>query len=192
MGFWGLPIRLDVRPTDPLNTDKSTIDTIHQMIALAKVSAKTPLINSVVNNCIQSLPKNYSNRDLARAIWWFVKKTVIFVPDEEILASQLGYEKDPYQELLIPPETLLGMPTPMGDCDDHSLLVASLLLCAHLPCWFVAIAVDEEEPFRFSHVYVRVYLPDEGQSMAMDCSHGGVPGWETQRTIYRRMEWLVV
>jgi transglutaminase-like putative cysteine protease len=191
VGFWGLPIRLDVRPTDPQNTDTSTVDTIHQMIALAKASANTPVVNSVVNSCIQSLPKTYSNRDLARAIWWWVKRKVTFVTDEEILARHLGYEKDPFQELLIPPVTLLSMPTPMGDCDDFSLLVASLLTCAHIPCWYVAIAVDEDEPSRFSHVFVVCYLSDEDQRMTMDCSHGTVPGWETKRYVYRRMEWQV-
>ena len=191
MSFWGTPIRLDVRPTDPMNTDTSTIDTIHQMIALAKSSANTPVINSVVNSLLVTLPHNYTNRDIARAIWWWVKSHVTFVTDEEILASQLGYEKDPHQELLIAPETLLAMPTPAGDCDDFSTLVASLLLCAQIPCSFVTIAVDEVEPNRFSHVYTKCYLADEGQFMIMDVSHGSIPGWETQRHIFRRMEWSV-
>ena len=190
-GFWGLPIRLDVRPTDPLNSDISTVDAIHQMIAIAKSSATTPLINSVVDTCLRSLSNNPSKRELARAIWWFVKQHITFCQDEEILAKVLGYEKDPNQELLIPPVTLLNMPTPMGDCDDYSMLVASLLVCAKIPCWFVTIAVDDMEPWRFSHVYVKCWLDDEGKFMVMDCSHGIVPGWETSRQQFRRMEWLV-
>jgi hypothetical protein len=191
VGIWGIPIRLDVRPTDPLNTDTSTVDTIHQMIALARVSAFDPLVCSVVDSLLVKLPSHPTNRDLARAIWWWVKNHVTFVEDEVILARELGYEKDPYQELLIPPATLLRMPRSMGDCDDFSLLVASLLLCAKLPVWFVTVAVDEKEPQRFSHVYVRVGLPDENDTMIMDVSHGVVPGWETERRKFRRVEWLV-
>ena len=144
----------------------------------------------MVDDCLSTLPVKFTKRDLARAIWWWVKGHVTFCQDEEIVANELGY-KDPNQELLIPPITLLQMPTPMGDCDDFSLLTASLLKCAHIPCWYVAIAVDEMEPDRFSHVYIRAYLDDEEQMMAMDVSHGRVPGWETQRKIYRKMEWMI-
>jgi transglutaminase-like putative cysteine protease len=189
-GFFGRHVQLDVRATDPFNSDTSTVDTIRQMIALANVSAKEPLVASVVDSCLVSLSSHPSKRDLARAIWWWVKNHVTFREDEEIVAKELGYT-DPNQELLIPPITLLQMPEPMGDCDDFSLLTASLLKCAHVPCWFVAIAVDEGEPQRFSHVYVRCYLDDEGSYMAMDTSHGMVPGWETSRKVFRRIEWAV-
>jgi transglutaminase-like putative cysteine protease len=161
------------------------------MIALARSSASTPLISSIINSLLVSLPSHPSKRDLARAIWWWVKKHVTFCNDEEILANELGYEKDPMQELLIPPATLLAMPKPMGDCDDFSILTASLLKCAQIPCWFVSIAVDEETPERFSHVFVKCYLEDERQFMTMDVSHGGIPGWETQREVYRRAEWFI-
>ncbi len=191
MNFWGQVISLDVRPTDPMNTDVSTVDTIGQMIRIAKSSSQNIYLHSVVNNLIATLPKQHSTRDLARSIWWWVKKNVKFVEDEEILARELGYAYDPNQELLIPPEVLMTMPEPQGDCDDFSMLVATLLMIASIPCWFVTIAVDGEQPWRFSHVFVVAYLPDEGMKMTMDVSHGAVPGWETQRQVYRRMEWLV-
>ena len=189
-GFFGQPIQLGVRTTDPLNSDTSTVDTIHQMIALANVSARDSLVASVVDSCLVSLHSHPSKRDIARAIWWWVKNHVTFREDEDIVAKELGYT-DPNQELLIPPITLLQMPQPMGDCDDFSLLTASLLKCAHIPCWFVAVAVDEREPDRFSHVYVRCWLDDERQFMAMDVSHGGVPGWETQRQKFRKAEFTI-
>ena len=189
-GFFGQPIGLDIQVTDPFNSDTSTVDTVRQMITLANVSAKDPVVASVVDSCLVNLRSHPSKRDIARAIWWWVKNHVTFRDDEEIVAKELGYT-DPNQELLIPPATLLHMPQPSGDCDDFSLLTASLLKCAHIPCWFVTIAVDEMEPQRFSHVYVRCYLDDEGSYMAMDTSHGGVPGWETSRQVFRRLEWKV-
>lgn len=189
-GFFGQPIQLGVRATDPLNSDTSTVDTIHQMIALANVSAKEPLVASVVDSCLVSLSSHPNKRDIARAIWWWVKNHVTFREDEEIVAKELGYT-DPNQELLIPPITLLQMPQPMGDCDDHSLLIASLLKCAHIPCVYIAVAVDESDPNRFSHVYVKAWLDDERVWMVMDASHGTIPGWETTRQKFRVAEWIV-
>ena len=60
MGFWGVPISLDIRATDPIDTDRSTIDTIQQMIVLARVSVSSPAVNHVVEVLKQSLPKYYS------------------------------------------------------------------------------------------------------------------------------------
>lgn len=192
MGFWGSPIQLDVRPTNPMDTDVSTVDTLQQMKALAIESAPSPLIASVLNTCLVSTAKrNPSNREIARAIWWWVKNHVRFERDEVILARELGYEKDPNQELLIVPTTLIMMPTPMGDCDDFAMLTGALCLCAHIPYWYVAIAEDENEPNRFSHVYGKCYLPDEQRFMNMDVSFGTTPGWETSRTQYRRAECFV-
>ncbi len=192
MQFWGQPITLDVRPTDPMDTDVSTVQTLEQMKSLAIESANDPLIASVVNSCLVNTAKrNPSNREIARAIWWWVKNHVTFCRDEEILARELGYAKDPNQELLISPPTLIMMPTPMGDCDDYSMLTGALCLCAHIPYWYVAIAEDETSPDRFSHVYGKCYLVDENKYMNMDVSFGSVPGWETNRTQFRRVECFV-
>ncbi len=190
MSYWGRDVRLEVVAANPIDTDASTIQTIQRMIPIARYSAGTAVIGNAVNDCLASLPRQHSMKDLARAIWWWVKKHVTYVEDETILATKMGYE-DPNQELLISPEVLLHMPTPMGDCDDFSMVVASLLVCAQIPCAFVTIAVDELQPNRFSHVYVKCQLPDTGEVMIMDCSHGSYPGWETDREIYRRAEWLV-
>lgn len=192
MGFWGQPITLDVRQTDPMDTDVSTVQTLEQMKSLAIESATSPLIAHVVNTClINTAKKNPTNREIARAIWWWVKSHVQFERDENILARELGYEKDPNQELLIMPTTLIMMPQPMGDCDDFSMLTGALCVCAGIPYWYVAIAEDEREPERFSHVYGKCYLVSERQFMNMDVSFGTVPGWETNRTQFRRLECFV-
>ena len=117
----------------------------------------------------------------------------MFVEDETILANELGYSVDPNQELLIAPETLLSMPIPQGDCDDFSTLIATLLLAFNLPAWFVTVAIDNVQPWRFSHVYVRTYLSDTREEMVMDCSHGRFAGDEPAKKyqIFRKVEWLV-
>ena len=175
-------------PTNPVDTDISTVDTIHQMIAIAKISSHSLLIASVIDSLLRTLPRHLSNTDLARAIFWWIKNHVRFESDEAILASQLGY-KDPNQELLIPADTLLSMPIPMGDCDDFSMLGASFMLACHIPVWFVAVAVDPNEPNRFSHVYCKILV--DNIVVPFDSSHGPTFGWETRKDVFRRMEWEV-
>lgn len=190
MGFWGIPVHIQSQASNPQDTDVSTAQTIHQMIALAKSSSTSPQIASIVNQCIASA-NSKSHRDLVRAIFWWIKSHIQFVEDETIMAGVLGVDPAHLdQELLIEPWVLVSMPQPMGDCDDFSTLLAACLVAAHLPCWFVTIACDPELPFKFGHVYVKVYLPDEGVTQYLDCSHGPIPGWE-QDKYFRKAEWRI-
>lgn len=68
--------------------------------------------------------------------------------------DQIRYVKDPEgAEMLHPPEWVLVQGA--GDCDDKSILLASLLLSiGHTPR-FIAVAF---EPDVFSHVWVQDYL----------------------------------
>lgn len=188
MGFFGLqPSVTDVIPVDPRNNDASTFETIGKMIALAKDAAFRPNINHVVHSLLCNLHRP-TQTDLARAIWYWVHSHIKFKEDEDTLVHEMGWS-DPFQELLISPEILVQMPIPEGDCDDFSMLVASLCIAARVPCWFVAVAVDSHEPDRWSHVYVRCFV--DGKFLCMDASHGTFPGWETDRKKFRKMEWKV-
>ena len=189
MGFWGLPIQIETRPTDPMNTDVSVEDTIRVMISLARYCSNSPEVTHVVNACLLKLRTSKpTKKDLAREIYWWIKNHVKFRRDEDINTQELGY-RDPNQELLITPMVLLNMPQPMGDCDDFSLLLTSCLVCAHIDCGFVTVAVDEMEPMRFSHVYC--YAIVESGKIYLDASHGSFPGWETDRVKFRKVEWQV-
>jgi transglutaminase-like putative cysteine protease len=124
---------------------------------------------------------------LIRAIFWYVKRKIRFRLDEDIVYNELG-EQDWNQELLIDPGLMLSMPNPEGDCDDFSLLCASMLCAAHIKCTYVTIAADPEMPQRFSHIYVAAYV--KSCRVPMDCSHGNLLGWETGK-VYRKVEWDV-
>jgi transglutaminase-like putative cysteine protease len=190
MGFWGIPVSISSVATNPVDTDVSTVDTIHKMIAIARTSSSDSSVVHEVNTLLSNLHSNPSKREIARAIYLWIKSHVKFEEDEKILASQLGYE-DVHQELLISPPVLLSMPKRMGDCDDFSMLAASMLLAAQIPCGFVTIAVDKNEPNRFSHVFVKCYLTDEGNAVNFDCSHGTHLGWMYKGPIYRYLEWKI-
>lgn len=188
MSYWGSPVTLAVTPTSPTDNQLSTITTIHAMITLARDSARYPQINSIVSSLVKSLPRHSSMRSLVEKVFWWVRNHITFREDEDILIKELGYQ-DPYQELLISPIALLSMPHPEGDCDDFSMLLASLLIAARVPVWYVAIAVDESQPDRWSHIYNKVFLQDEGVYLPLDASYGTYPGWETSRKVFKKMEW---
>ena len=189
--YWGVPITVSVQPTNPINTDVSTADTIAKMRSIVHDSINLPVIQSVVNTCLYaSGTSTPSSREIARCIFWWIKSHVTFVSDEQVLADYFGYQ-DPAQELLITPQVLLSMPTPMGDCDDFSMLAASLLLAAQIPTSFITIAVDRNEPNRFSHVYLMAYLCDEDRWIPFDCSHGSQLGWQYSGEIYRQEIWSI-
>lgn len=187
--FWGAPLIYQAVPTNPVDTDVSTVDTIQQMRFLSHEAQHSSRVIEVINHyIIKSV--NPSKREIARRIFWWVKGHVTFVEDETLLAQQLGYQ-DVAQELLIAPDRMLQMPVPMGDCDDFAMLTAALVLACGMAAKFTALAVDQVEPFRFSHVYASAYLCDEGKWVAMDTSHGPQLGWEYHGQIFRKAEWIV-
>lgn len=193
--IWKQDFHISHTPANPFNTDISTYQTIQLMIRLAKVSAHSPLVHSAILTATQGIsPSNLPTRALARAIFYWVNGNVQFVEDETLLYKGLGIDRVD-KELLISPEIMLGMPVPMGDCDDFSLLTASMLLAAGIPCSYLTIAADEKAPEKFSHVYVKAYLVDEmvegkARELVLDCSHGSYPGWEYQGAL-RKQEWFI-
>lgn len=86
--------------------------------------------------------------------------------------------------------------SPEEDCDGFSTYVAGLLAALDIPCSFVTVGADPEEPNRYSHVYVAAY-PKQGQSkyagerVVLDCSHGAYAGWECPNRYGKFREWPV-
>lgn len=183
-------------PTNPYNSDISTSDTIARMIQLSTSASHSPAIEGLLISWQPSLSKMNGQMDVVRFVYGWVKRTITFTEDETLVKANLGFTDDILNtpegamDLLIAPEVLLGMPQPMGDCDDYSMLLASLLMGLRFQTWFVTIAADESDPQRFSHVYVKTYIPDEGREVYLDASHGMYPGWESKKQ-FRKAEWFV-
>jgi hypothetical protein len=126
-------------------------------------------------------------RTISNKIFEYVRSSVTFVQDEDVLTQEFGVRPD--NELLIEPAVLLSMDKPRGDCDDFSMLTASLLLVVGLPAYFVTVKADHRQPDRWSHVYVGTVLED-GTEYPLDCSHGPFAGWETNQAI-NKQRWPV-
>lgn len=191
--MWTIPVSITETRTTPNDNHQSTIDTLRVMQSLARDAATSPAITRVVDSLIDKLRSNNPSKlELARLIYYWVKDRVRFKEDEQT-ALEIGYSHQWMRhrfgiDLLIHPVALLSMRSPMGDCDDFSMLIAALLVAANIPCVFEVIAANEREPLDWSHVYVLANV--NGGWLPMDASHGTVLGWET-RTRFREMEWSI-
>lgn len=132
--------------------------------------------------------------DELEAVHGYTRGLMQFVSDEATVAPlQAGYSL-PIVEALIRPVDQLAAPRPMGDCDDFTMLAASLLCALDVPVAFCTVAADGGAPDIYSHVYAVAYPTRgkfAGQRVALDCSHGDYPGWETGNRFGKRREWPV-
>lgn len=192
--IWGGPIAVRATGTNPLRSDVSTADTIAILRKLVRQYQSHPWVVASTQEALVEHWPAASHRDMACAIFHWVRRKVRFVEDEQLMYEQLGV---PYQhldkELLIVPPTLLAMPQPMGDCDDFSLLLACQLACAGLEPFFVTVAADPHDPRKFSHIYVCARLADESSYLALDAGNrlaAVEPGWELPR-VTRKAIWAI-
>jgi transglutaminase-like putative cysteine protease len=187
--------------TNPHDNFTSTADTIDQMIVLVQENVNSPYIQSALQSIKGNLGRQTrpgvtpTTLDLARAIWWYVKSKIRFVTDEETLIRVLQLYPDynslgTGKELLLSPSFVLQMKDPIGDCDDFSMLIATLLIAAGVQgVYFCTVAGDRNDPDAFTHVYVNVELYN-GTMFPLDASHGNYPGWET-KSIFKGANWSV-
>ena len=172
--------------TNPFNNQISTTDTIQQMNRIVKQSLESPVVITATMNACDGLALE-DERQIAEAIWYWIKRHVKFATDETLMA-QMGIPiENPTKELLISPATILTMPEPMGDCDCFSMLAKTMLMQAGLRVSFVTVKAEREDPRIWSHIYCKVYFSN-GTSMPFDASHGEWPGWET-KNYWEKREW---
>lgn len=174
---------IHVRRTDPHDNARSTSDTLAIMRDVVAEHTWSPYVARAVTGAIFTL-QPWELRDecrVIRAVWYWVKGRVTFVDDESVVSELFGIPLEQVQqELLITPDRLLTMQRPRGDCDDFSMLTASMLGALGIPSEIVAIKADTWRPDHYSHVFVRAVL-ENGQRYSMDVSHGAYPGWESDR-----------
>lgn len=192
-GIWGRPVAVLSHRTNRYDSDVSTAATIADMRRLARMYSHDPSVVAAVNSALARTGV-VAHRDIAHAIFYWVRQNIRFVEDETLLYQQLGVSvEDLDKELLIVPPVLLAMPVPMGDCDDFSVLLASMLMSAGLRPYFVTVAADSMEPQKFSHVYVCAELADEGTHLCLDAGNRfpAVPaGWESEN-VSRKAVWSI-
>jgi len=151
-----------------------TAQTIERMAELAGAASTTSAVRQMA---LQAAAGFSSQASQAGGIWKWIRARVHFQTDEQ---TARPIAADPENtEVLIPPEHLLRMARPAGDCDDFSMLAAAMLMSLGIPSSFRTVAADPSSD-RYSHVYVVAHTA-EGR-LPLDCSHGPFPGWEVRAT----------
>jgi hypothetical protein len=129
------------------------------------------------------------NRDpqaMCWAMYWLVKHAILFARDEPRLFS-VG-EPDGL-DMLIAPALLVRMSQPKEDCDGFTMLLCALLSYLGVRSVIVTVAADPSDPTRWSHVFPMAVMPS-GSVVALDASHGHMPGWMVPREhIFRWQAW---
>lgn len=189
----GGPLRYSIQqlPNDP---DGQVAHTIRQMIDYAITDSRSFLIQQDARLALQ-----LGNGDPVSGVFRLVKSRMKFQQDHDTAMQVTGLPVDPEDvvEVLIRPVDTSQFYRQLGqaieDCDGFQMYGASLLLALGIPVAFVTISAEDEDPSRFSHVYLAAYPKHSDGSVervAIDCSHGPYPGWEGSN-LGRMREWPV-
>jgi hypothetical protein len=155
------------------DTDSVTSQTVALMCRYINEAADT---DPAIQHAAQWAANHYAQgssdpKMLAWAAFWFVKHNVKFVVDESPL-FRLGEVGQ--QDLLISPSVLIRMQHPQEDCDGFTMLLCAILRALGVPYAIVTVAVDGQDPQRWSHVFGMALTP---VPLPLDASHGSGPGW---------------
>jgi transglutaminase-like putative cysteine protease len=156
------PMRLGSVSSGPAGTAQ----TLKVMVKLAREGAKDPGVIQVASNLVRNVDQ-YDRAGEIRALHGFVRDSI-------------RYTNDPVDmELVRTPRAILEMG--VGDCDDKSILLASLLRCIGRPSRYVAICLSG--PSGYSHVYVET--PMGKRWICLETIRPVEAGWEPQGVIRR-------
>jgi hypothetical protein len=174
------PVRVSEFNRPMLTDDVETAQTVAMMDELSEKDAAHRSVIEATHKALADagLTMECAPRDKAAAIYWFLKRTIRYVPTPG--TSPL------VDQTLIPPASLLAMPDPEGDCPQFSMLAAAMFRVCCMESFFKTIAADPAYPATYSHIYNVVKIgPDE--FMPFDSSNGPAPGAEYARPLKRRI-----
>lgn len=128
---------------------KGNIDTVKIMSKIARDRAENPIVRTLALEIIKNIPSHHHAEE-ALAIGQFVRDNVRYVRDPDGV------------ELLTDPLTLIDQIKhgyAQGDCDDMSLLIASLLIATGHQPFFRCVRYQSLNG-HYNHIYVVVYERD--------------------------------
>jgi hypothetical protein len=163
-----------------MSDDVETAQTIAMMDELADRDAPTRTVIEATQQALTEggIDQTASAIAKAQAIFWYLKRRIryVHVPGTSPLVDQT----------LIPPQTMLRMPAPEGDCAQFSMCGNAMLKVCCVDSWFKTIAADPDYPETYSHVYLVVGVAPS-QYMPFDASNGPSPGAEYARRFKERV-----
>ena len=134
---------------------QGNLETVQIMRQVAHTRKSHPLIRQLALNILQSRNTPSQNHaDEAKAIGDYVKAKVRYVKD----ISGVEQLHDPITMI-----DQIKRGVAQGDCDDMSLLIATLLLSVGLQPYF-RIVKYQDDSGPFNHIYVVVYEKNWGET----------------------------
>ena len=178
---FGRAVRIREFDRPMMSDDVETAQTVGYMDEIAAADARDPAVADAATEALEiaGLDSDSPAVDKARAIFWWLKGTVRYVPTPG--TSPL------VDQTLITPCTVLAMPEPIGDCPQFSMLANAMFRVLCMNSLFVTIAAADEFPDQWSHIYNTVEVAP-GVYMPFDSSNGPEPGAEYSRP-YKRRVW---
>lgn len=136
------------------NGVKGNYDTLKIMRKVAHERKKHPMVRAAALKIMKDCRVN--SMDYFREAYCLA----------QFVQNHVRYVRDPVGvELLTDPVTMLDMiqkGTAQGDCDDMSLLLATLMLSIGIQPYFRIVKYSKDSP-TFNHIYVVAYEKNRGQ-----------------------------
>jgi hypothetical protein len=158
--------------------DQGVTQTINAIRGIVDDAVKDPQVNVTAIEMVRGVSDQFSRDQKAAALYAAV-------------ATRWFYVEDPVgpfgpKETLRPVRTLLK--NFAGDCDDASVLIASLLGTIGIPSRVVTIAADPSAPDEFSHIYPEAGIAP-GVWVAMDAARPGSSYGSAPTRYFRKRVW---
>jgi transglutaminase-like putative cysteine protease len=123
-----------------------------------------------VEKILSSVPEKQWTLEI-QALFTWVKDHIRYLRDVE----GIEYVQTPVRHII----NIMKKGISYGDCDDSSLLMATLLLSAGYKARFVIIR--QAGNAHFSHIFSEAYDPSIGTWVALDCTMKDKPyGWRPE------------
>lgn len=168
---FGRSVRIAEFERPNASDEEETGQTVAYMDELADKDASDPAVIAAAAEALDDagIDQTACAIDKANAVYWWLKKTIRYVPTPG--TSPL------VDQTLIAPTAILAMPEPIGDCPQYSMMAAAMFRVLCVACYFKTIASEADFPDQYSHIY-NVVEVGNGQFLPFDSSNGPEPGAE--------------
>lgn len=177
---FGRTVRIAEFDRPMMSDDIETAQTIAYMDEIAARDANADSVIAAAHEALDAagLDANACALDKAKAVFWWLKRTIEYVPTPGTSAF--------VDQTLIAPAAVLAMPEPIGDCPQFSMLARAMFRVLCMDSMFVTIKAEPRAPDQWSHVYNMVEV-FPGQYLPFDSSNGPEPGAEYAKPFARRV-----
>ncbi len=178
-----VPVQVDRVPAGA-DTDTATARTIKLMAEYIRAAVSDPEVVRCADYAFRRFGAgNASCAAKCWAVFWYVKHCIKFRSDEATL-FRLGQHDE--HDLILSPSVLVRLKEPSEDCDGFTCLGAAMLSILGVPVYIATVAVDLDNPGRWSHVFPIAVC--DGRVVPLDMSHGEKPGWMVPRGRINRFQ----